>query len=123
MRGGRALFAAFRAPTPLERLLACVRVALGLLADALRSSSDPQDAPVVTLGHHYVSCRDVAPEGGCLTCVCHWREEQKQKISGLLQIPVVDSEAIQVASLKLGITVQPRSPLFMILFRGDDVWE
>ncbi|KAI8475995.1 MAG: hypothetical protein J3K34DRAFT_516911 [Monoraphidium minutum] len=63
MRGGRSLLAAFRAPTPLERLLAATRAALGLLADALRSSADPQDAPMLTLGHHYVSCRDVGPEG------------------------------------------------------------
>lgn len=72
MRGGRAMFAAFCAPTPLERLLAAARVALQLLADALRSSTDPQDTPVLTLGHHLISCRDVAPEGaheeGCI-CV------------------------------------------------------
>jgi hypothetical protein len=62
MRGGRGLLAAARAPSPLDRLLAAVRVALGLLADALRPSADPQDAPLITLGHHYISLREV-PDG------------------------------------------------------------
>jgi len=60
MRGSRALLAAARAPSPLERLLACIRIALSLMADALRPSGDPQDTPVMTLGHHYISVRDVA---------------------------------------------------------------
>lgn len=64
MRGGRVLLAAARGPSPLERLLACTRVALGLLADALRVSGDPQDIPVLTLGNHYISCRDVTAAAG-----------------------------------------------------------
>jgi hypothetical protein len=42
MRGGRGLLAAARAPSPLERLLGAARLALGLLADTLRPSADPQ---------------------------------------------------------------------------------
>lgn len=64
MRGGRALLAAARAPSPLERLLAATRAAIGLLADALRPSLEPTDTPVITLGSHYISVREVA-EGEC----------------------------------------------------------
>lgn len=60
MRAGRALLAAAHAPSPLERSLAATRVALSVMADALRPSSDPQDAPMLTLGHHYISVRHVA---------------------------------------------------------------
>jgi hypothetical protein len=60
MRGGRALLTAARAPSPLERLLASTRAALSLLADVLRPSGDPQDTPVMTLGHHYISVREVS---------------------------------------------------------------
>lgn len=63
-RAGRGLLAAAHAPSPLERLLAATRAALSLLADALRPSGDPQDAPVLTLGHHYVSVRRVEAGAG-----------------------------------------------------------
>lgn len=62
MRTGAALLAAARAAPPLERALAVTRAALALAVDALRPSGDPQDAPLLTLGHHYISLREV-PEG------------------------------------------------------------
>ncbi|PNH01909.1 hypothetical protein TSOC_012159, partial [Tetrabaena socialis] len=64
-RHGEALLAAAVAPDPLERCLAVVRYALGVMADVLRPGGpDPDDLPVCALGHHHVTVRQLGSGAG-----------------------------------------------------------
>ena len=58
---------AVSAPEPLTRMLAAVRCVLGLVCDVARPGSNPGDTPVMLLGNHYLSQREL---GGCMSGEC-----------------------------------------------------
>ncbi|KAF6254987.1 hypothetical protein COO60DRAFT_1641921 [Scenedesmus sp. NREL 46B-D3] len=60
MQHGQLLLAVQQSPVPLERLLAVAKLAVSFLTDLLRPSNDTQDIPILILGHHYISHRQLA---------------------------------------------------------------
>jgi hypothetical protein len=59
MRHAKLLQATAQAPESLERFLSTVKLAITLLTDLLRPSTDPMDSPIMVLGHHYISSRQL----------------------------------------------------------------
>eukprot|EP00879_Flechtneria_rotunda_P023840 GHRR01025247.1.p1 GENE.GHRR01025247.1~~GHRR01025247.1.p1 ORF type:complete len:472 (+),score=151.94 GHRR01025247.1:705-2120(+) len=68
---GQLLLAVYQASVPLERLLAVARLCITFLTDILRRSDDAQEIPIMILGHHYISHRQLTGAAAPPTASTH----------------------------------------------------